>query len=95
MSTPEKQTKMQEQARELKILKLNTSRKQEKLEELLEATQEDSHLPSDDTINEDTAALVSELDEIVQEEPQDSFKRIFWEQQVSEIVLCDICTYVT
>ena len=54
------------------------------MKNLLEVTHEDSALPHDDLINEDTAALVSELDDVVQEEPQDSFKRIFWEQQVRE-----------
>lgn len=83
MSTPEKQTKLQEQARDVKLLKLKALRMTGKLEKLLAATHEDSALPHDDSINEDTAALVSELDEAVQKDPQDSFKRIFWEQQVS------------
>ena len=73
---------MQEQTREMKVLKANINRKKEKLEKLLEATQEDSTLPCNDTINEDTAVLVDEMNKVVQEEPQDLFKRIFREQQV-------------
>lgn len=66
----------------MKLLKLKESRMKGKIEKLLQATHEGSALPHDDSINEDTAALVSELDTVVQEEPQDSFKRIFWEQEV-------------
>ena len=84
MSTPEKEMKLHEQAKDVKLLKLKASRMTGKLENLLAVTYEDSALPHDDSINEDTEALVSELDDVVQEEPQDSFKRIFWEQQVRE-----------
>ena len=40
-------------------------------------THKDSALPEDDTLNQDTAALVGELDEVVQLVPQDSFKGYF------------------
>ena len=98
MTTPEKQTKLQERARDIKILARKASRMQVKVEKLL-ATHKDSALPEDDTLNQDTAALVGELDEVVQLVPQESFKRIFWEQQVSNYlkystIIAYMCAYL-
>lgn len=84
MSTPEKQIKMKVQAMEVKGLKHKAIKMQAKLDKFLEVTEEQSGLTHDDTLNDNISALVSELDDSVQLAPQDSFKRIFWEQQVSK-----------
>lgn len=84
MTTPEKEVKMQVQARELKGLKHKASKMQARLEKFLADSEEHSALPHDNILHSDVSALVSELDDTVQLEPQYSFKRIFWEQQVSE-----------
>ena len=77
MTTPEKQTKLQEWARDIKILTRKASRMQVKVENYVLATYIDSAFLEDDTLNQDTAALVGELDEFVQLVPQDSFKGYF------------------
>ena len=82
MTTPEKQTKMHVQALEVKGLKHKVATMQDKLEKFLHDSGEQSALPDDSTLNDDVSALVSELHGTVQLEPHDSFKRIFWEQQV-------------
>ena len=48
-----------------------------------ETTPEDSALLDYGGVHEDIGSMVNELHDTVQVEPRDSFRRVFWEQQVS------------